>query len=195
MKALSRDFTTREKILLLVLSLALLALGYFQFVYKPTQEALDTAVSTREAMQVELDGLTARLLRLNRMQNEIDQVISDGTVSPMPSYNNSKAELALLNDLLSGTEQYSVSFSNVTRDGDQIRRDFALEFTASDLNMVKAILFRLSGSGYRCLVDDLRCVFSGVTGSVQVSTTATFYETMVGGVPDAGLPESSAVAG
>ena len=50
---------------------------------------------------------------------------------------------------------------------------------------------RLVQSHDRCLVS--AASFSmGRDGSVNVSQSATFYETMVGGTPDAGLPVDSA---
>jgi hypothetical protein len=49
------------------------------------------------------------------------------------------------------------------------------------------------------LISDLRCsaVSSGTMNDdsqISVNATATFYETMVGGTPDAGLPATSAAA-
>lgn len=198
MKALSRDFTKMEKALLLILALLLLALGYYKFFFEPTQTAIENAQSAEQTYQSELDIVTARILRLDRMKRDVDALVSDPSVSRMPSYNSHKAELALLNDVLGSADQYAVSFSNVTRDGDQIRRNFSLEFTVSDLESVQSIIARLGSQEYRCLVDDIRCVSLG-NGSggegLQTTMTATFYETLVGGIPDAGLPEDGGSRG
>lgn len=197
MKALSRDFTKREKALILVLALILMALGYYQFIFRPTQDAIQVARDTEAALQTELDVVTMKTLRLNRMQNEVDELVAGGKVDRMPSYNNHKEELARLNEILQDTEQYSVSFANVTQDGDQIRRNFSLQFTVSDLAALRRILSQLSHSGYRCLVDDIRCVSTVTEGrtTLNASMTATFYETMVGGTPDAGLTGAGTVTG
>lgn len=201
MKILSRDFTTKEKALLLVLILILLGLAYYQFVDQPVRASLAEAAVQKENLQVELDAVKIKIARLEKMQAEIDRILASGEVSQMPSYNNSKRELAMLNDVLASANQYSVSFSNVTRNGDQIRRNFSLQFSASDYGTVKQILAALAGSLDRCMIGDIQC--TPVTRNyyrgeyinetvINVSATATFYETMVGGTPDAGLPTDSA---
>ena len=135
------------------------------------------------------------------MQDEIDEITSGGKDSYMPSYNNAKAELALLNDILNeSVTQYSVSFTNVTRYSDQIRRDFKLEFTAPDYDSMKAVIDKLTGVDYRCMIGDCSCNVVEVRDPkedenntvLSVGATATFYETMVGGTADAGLPPDSA---
>ncbi len=194
MSVLSRDFTTREKVILLILLLFLLGFAYYQFVDKPVRESLAAAEAETEKLQIELTSVRNRITTLQRMRDEIDDVTSGGLNSYMPSYNSSKEELRLLNDILSNTTQYSISFTGLTRSGDQIRRNFTLQFTAPDYDIMKTVIQSLTGVEYRCLIGDLRCSLvtnryqDWVDGAVSVSCTATFFETMVGGVPDAGLP-------
>ncbi len=121
----------------------------------------------------------------------------------MPSYNNAKEELALLNDILNeSVTQYSVSFTSVSRYKDQIRRDFKLDFTTPDYESMKVVIDKLTGVDYRCMIGDCNCNVIRVrnqnneeTTALSVSTTATFYETMVGGTADAGLPPDSSKQG
>ena len=196
MNVLSRDFTLREKILLLVMAMVLIVIVYYWFVDKPVRVAIEKSRAEQRAMETELQAAEKRVNELRRMQSELDGIMEGGKVSVMGSYNNSKEELRLLNDILNGTRQYSISFADVTRDGDQIRRDFTLNFTASDYNTVKQIISKLSDSELRCLIGDIRCAATGNNSGnwVSVIATATFYETMVGGTPDAGLPADKAAA-
>lgn len=190
MKILSRDFTTVEKILLTLLGVILVVLVYYRFVDQPVRTAINTAVSERETLQSELDVVNAQVERLDRMEAELDQIKAEGTASLMPSYNNSKEELRLLNDVLSVTTQYSISFADVTRDGNQIRRAFTLQFRCPSYATMEQVLSALANSPYRCLIGDINCSIDNKDpqSSVSVSATATFYETMVGGTPDSGLP-------
>lgn len=209
MKKLTREFTLREKILILVLVLILLALAYYQFVDQPIRTALATAEAEEESLTIQLTAVEAKLEKMRKMRAEVESVI--GTASEMGSYNNSKAELALLNDYLQDTEKYNISFANVTRDGDQIRRQFTLTFTARDYESVERVISRFTKCPLRCLVSDMRCnigrswlrngelvnYYYGITDGELVITytvtiNATFYETMVGGTADAGLPQTSA---
>lgn len=194
MKVLSRDFTLKEKILLLILCLILLAFTYYQFVDRPVRLAISNAEAERAALEDELVAVQLKLGKLRNMQEEMDSIAADEKVSVMGSYNNSKAEIDMLNDVLEAADRYSISFSNVTRTGDQIRRNFSLQFSTNDYDMVTKILTELVSGENRCLLSDIRCSSDGnvLDGKISVSVTATFYETMVGGTPDSGLPKDSA---
>ena len=115
----------------------------------------------------------------------------------MGSYNNAKAELDELNQVLQDTDAYDVSFSNVTRDGDLIRRTFSLTFSAADYSKAEDLIKRLCEGQWRCLVSNINIVaqegdFS--QGAVNVGLSATFYETMVGGTADSGLPADTSAS-
>ena len=198
MKVLSRDFTFKEKILLLVLVLVLIGLGYYQFVDKPVRTNIAKAQQEQEALQVELTAVNTKIATLEKMQNEINDIASSGEVSVMPSYNNSRNVTKLLNDVL-GNLGYSITCSNVTRNGDQIRRNISLQFICPDYSSMQRVFQELTGSEYRCLLGDITGsintrYYHEDDDSVTVNATATFYETMVGGTPDSGLPEDSAAA-
>ncbi len=197
MKVLSRDFSTREKIIILILIIIVLILAYYQFFDKSIREDLESARLQKEALELEYQQVQQELAELNSMQAEVDSVKAGKHVSQMESYNASDKELKILNDILDGTENYSITFANVTREKNQIRRNFTLTFTAPNYQRAVYILTQLSHSPSRCLLADLRL---GATtgnlalGAVNVNTTATFYETMVDGVADAGLPVDTAEA-
>lgn len=194
MKVLSRDFTLKERLLLLFLGLVLVALAYYQFVDKPVRAALESARVESEQLTVELQGVQEKLDQMHRMRNELEDVTSGGAASEMGSYNNSKEEIASLNEILKDTLQYSITFANVTRSGDQIRRNFSLQFTVDNYEGVERLLAALAVNHHRCLIGEVRCNSSRnsniMDGNITVNATATFFETMVGGTPDAGLPES-----
>ena len=193
MKIMSRDFTRFEKILIVVLALILLGLAYYQFVDKPVRQAITNAEAEAQTLQIELDAAQARLAAAKKLQDNMDAIEASGQKSWMGSYNNSKAEIAFLNAILADTLQYSVSFANVTRSGDQIRRSFTLQYRTQNYEAAHEVMSRLVQSHDRCLVS--AASFSmGRDGFVNVSQSATFYETMVGGTPDAGLPADSAKA-
>lgn len=198
MKVLSRDFTLKEKILLLVLSLILVGLAYYQFVDQPVRTELEAARTEADSLTVELKAVEAKLERMRRMRSELEDVTAGGTATEMGSYNNSKQEIASLNDILDQTLQYSITFANVTRSGDQIRRNFTLQFTTDTYEEMEKVISELSQNHHRCLIGDLRCTAARdqnlMNGNITVNATATFFETMVGGTPDAGLPVSKPAA-
>lgn len=192
MKILSRDFTRAEKVLIALLALVLVGLAYYQFVDKTVRTSIANYEAEAKDLRTELNAAEKRLEALKSVQNNLDALEAEGRLSWMASYNNSKSEVAFLNDILSDAEQYSVTFSDVSRTGDQIRRRFTLQYVAADYQSAQDIVARLCASEDRCLVDDITCTISSKDGSVSIKQTATFYETMVEGVGDAALPSDSA---
>lgn len=200
---MSREVNAKEKVLLVILVLIILGFCYYRFVDQPVRKNLEKAEAEYTTLQSELTEVRVKIRELQRMQDEIDAITSGGKDSFMPSYNNAKEELAMLNDILNeSVTQYSVAFTNVTRYKDQIRRDFRLDFTTPDYESMKAVIDKLTGVDYRCMIGDCTCNIIKVrnqqqeeTTALSVSATATFYETMVGGTADAGLPPDSSKQG
>lgn len=204
MKRLSRDFTRGEKALLLLLALILLGLTYYLVVDRPVRAALESARAEKEAIRTELTTLQARIARMEKMEQELNAIRANPGVSEMGSYNNSKAELDFLNELLDETDEYTVTFTGVTRDGDQVRRNFNLKFAVPDFTTAERLLKKVYGCEMRCLLNDIsysrtRTYYNSADRlryardyyeRVNINATATFYETMVGGTADAGLPDS-----
>ena len=108
MKIMSRDFTTREKIMLLVLTLILLAAGYYAVIDQPIRTAINEAKSQQDELNTELMLLQTKAASLSRMQSELDSIEQSGSLGKMGSYNNSKAELDELNQLLQDAIRYQL---------------------------------------------------------------------------------------
>ena len=191
MKFLSRDFTTGEKILILALVLILLGLVYYYFVDMPVRNSIMSDQAEANALQSELDAVQTRLSYLTGIRSKLDELEGKENLGWMGSYNNSEAEVRFLNDVLAITMKYNINFSTVTRNGNQIRRNFSLRFQTADYEAARDVITRLLQGENRCLVGDMRCSVDG-GGSVTIDATATFYETMVGGEEDAVLPSDSA---
>ena len=195
MKIWSRDFTRREKVTLFGLLILLIAILYFQCVDRPVRTSINAARAEALEIETETSVVAAKVRQLTKMQNELDDVKGSGVLSRMESYNNSSAEISFLYDILAETQQYNIEFSDITRNGDQIRRNFSLRFRTKDYDAMRSVITRLCASEYRCLVDEIRCqrTINERESYVTANVTATFFETMVGGKPDAGLPKDSAV--
>ena len=193
MKIMSRDFTNKEKVLLVILALILVALAYYYFVDRNVRSTIVAADAECEQLQTELDAVQQKIAHLQSLQNAMDELEASGNLTWMGSYNNGKAEVAFLNDILADTLKYSVTFSNVTRNGNQIRRNFTLQYQTLDYLSAQNIMDRLNQGENRCVLGDVKCTMDA-DGRVTINQNATFYETMVGGAPDAGLPVDSATA-
>ena len=188
MNVLSREFTRSEKILLVLLSILLIGLLYYRFVYVTTEDMYSSLKAESDAVQTDLEIANAKVERLEQMQNEIDGMDLDEDSSRMESYNNSKNETAFLNQVLRGVDDYSISFAEITRDGAQIRRSFSLQFVTKSYKEAESVVDELSHGEYRCLVDDINYTLKD-NEDIYINLTATFFETMVGGTPDSALPK------
>ncbi|MCR5097510.1 MAG: type II secretion system protein M [Lachnospiraceae bacterium] len=189
MKNLSREFTTREKILLLVLAILLVLVVYYYLVDLPLRGQKESLTSELTAAQADYDATHAKYTEYLKMKADMEQVTEDTSI--MASYNNRSEEIHFLDDLFKNTLQYSVGFSPVTVEGDQIRRAFTVSFTAASYDQAVKILERLADCHYRCVISDISCSGSGeegLKGPVSVSCGAVFFETMVDRNTDAGLP-------
>lgn len=201
MKILSRDFTQKEKTMLALLGVLLVVLLYFYLVDQPVRNNLALAESEMQSLQIELDAVNSKLESLETMKAELDALSESPEVSVMESYNNRKAEIQFINELMKRAQEYSVVFDDVTRNGDQIRRPVTMTFVAEDYQTAVDMIKQLEACKYRCQIGNVTCSSSDSDGdleqgTVSVSLTATFFETMVGGVEDIGLPQdkSSSVA-
>lgn len=191
MKLLSRNLTSKEKVLVAFLAIALLGLVYYRFVYSRVNTALISATAEAQSLQTELDAANTRIAQAQKMKEELSGVGSTGLLAKMGSYNSSKPETAFLNTVLSNVSDYTVTFDDVTRDGDQIRRNFSLQYTVPSYAAAESVMKDLTSGEYRCLVSDVGCEV-GDNGVTTVKLSGTFYETMVGGTPDSALPEDQA---
>ena len=191
MKFLSRDFTRTESILLILLGLILVGLFYYRFVDVPVRETIISSNADADMYQSQIDVIQQQVLKLQDIKKSMDELEAAGDLSYMASYNNSKAEITFLNDILKDTLQYSISFGEVSRAGNQIRRNFTLQYQTKGYNAAQNILMKLCDGEYRCLIGDVRCTIDN-QNIVTMNQTATFYETMVGGTADAGLPQDGA---
>lgn len=185
---MSREFTRREKILLLVLCLLLLIVLYYQFLIKDVDETIEKYDTTD--LETELLIEQAKAMQIKQMDAELKKA-SPGTLTLVASYNNMKNEITALNDIFSAADTYNIEFVQPVREGDSVRRDIHIVFTAGSYDRAEEIIKKIHDCKYRCLVKDVRVIKgsgTGIgTGTVSASVTATFFETMYGADTTVGL--------
>ena len=72
---MNREFTLREKLLLLVLALVLVGLVYYQFVDKNVRGTLAGHIAEADQLQADLDIAQAQLVRLTNVQTSLNAVL------------------------------------------------------------------------------------------------------------------------
>ena len=180
------NLSRKERLLIIALLVLVVVLFYYRFIHVGITEAREKAKTNVEQLQNEVNMAQARVARIKTMEQEMNS----GEISKMGSYNSSKLETAFLHTVLGDAPDYSITFDTVTRDGNQIRRNFALRFTAPSYDAAKNIIKNLTEGEYRCKVGDVDCTIAN-DGRTTINAACTFYETMVGGVEDSALPADS----
>ncbi len=186
MPQLSKQFTRREKILLLVLCLLLLGALYFWLVHIPVSNSLAELQGQQTQAQNQISALQAKDARLRQMRQELEQLKNEENAAVTPSYNNLENVVAFLNAAMGSAQDYSLSFQEVslTQDSSIVRRSIQMSFVAGSFEQAKEMVLSLRGSPYRCQLSNLSMsqaqqsdTSSGLgAGVVQISLTITFFE-------------------
>ena len=149
---MDREFTPREKGMLLVLALLLLTLGYMKLFYAPVQQA----VTENQQRQTELQD---QALKMQTMEKELEELKTGGAVpdAQVPDYNNAKRVMVELNAILARAREYSLSFDDVSLDEDSglVRRPVELTFQTADYAAAREIINDLYHCRYRCSIQDV----------------------------------------
>ncbi len=174
---MKRQFSGREKTLLVVLALLLVFCVYYILVEKPVQDTLLDSAQRQSIAESELTVASAKLENMRRMQAALDE-LDQGTQADVPDYDNAKNVVNLLNSAMALSDEYTLSFRPVSQEGVIVTRSIDMSFRCGGYATGKRILKTLLESPYRCRITSM-----SVSGSsdirqeeVNVKASVTFYE-------------------
>ena len=72
---MKKEFTKREKILLLVLAVLVIGLGYYKFVLQPINIKISDYRNMESELQLEYEQNRIKAARINMMEKEIQKAI------------------------------------------------------------------------------------------------------------------------
>lgn len=183
---MNRSFTTREKILLLLLTIMILGVGYFKLFYQPMQEQITASQQRQIAAEDQFSVEAVRLQRMKNMQNEIEQFKQSGATvySEIPPYDNIQNVMIQLNTILGQAKDYSISFQDVQKQDDSklVIRPIELSFTATDYATVHTVMDELYHCRFRCAIEQITVSANenlSVNNDISVSLSITFYEKQI----------------
>lgn len=182
---MTRRFTLREKILLLVLILVLLVGLYFFLVHYPVQNQLTEIENERAEWQMRYDALEVKAGIYRDMKEELDEILKlpEDELTVMPKYNNIEPLMKELNRIFLGTEP-SLNYGSMSTNNRIVSRPIRFSFKTPDFDKAKEVLRELTHTGWRCLLTDLTLTPDSSSGGqtdvakrpLTVSGTITFYE-------------------
>ena len=183
---MSHQFTKKETVLLLLLTALIMGLLYYQFVYKDIQNK--KAMYDTAAIEDEILSEQTKRAQIDKMKKEIEENQNNENAGYVATYDNQKAEITSLNDILAEADTFSLGFDKATAVDDAVRRNINVSFTAKDYRTAKAIISALHDSEYRCLIRDLTITANKTdnalseldlnSGTVTVSLTVEYFETL-----------------
>ena len=156
---MDREFTPREKGMLLVLAVLLLALGYMKLFYSPVQQAITENQQRQAELQDQALVEQTRALKMQTMEKELEELKASNAVpdAQIPDYNNAKRVMVELNAILARAREYSLAFDDVSLDEDSglVRRPVELTFKTADYAAAREIVNDLYHCRYRCYIQDV----------------------------------------
>ncbi len=186
---LTRQFTRREQLLLLILAVLFLFAVYFLGVHLPVTEALEHVRTEYEAGSADVAALKAKQQRMDQMRQELDAILSQPNVAEIPAYDNLQRVMELLNTVLSPAEDYSLSFQGLRQSEDSaiLRREMQMSYVSPSYRAAREVLEQLQNCPFRCQLSGLSMApfsengqantdASLTDGPVQASLTVTFFE-------------------
>lgn len=199
---LMRSFTKREKALLLVLVLIVLAGLYLLLVHTPVENSLAQLAEEKEDAELLVQVAQVRASQYSEMKAELEEIFAQPAdqITVMPPYDNTKALMVEFNHIF-GELEYDLSFSDVVFEGGVAIRAVQFSFDAPSYAEARVIIDQLGHTGNRSLMNTLsispsqsgsldnmsagkgngRVVREGDKAHIQegpqtVSGTMTFYE-------------------
>ena len=176
---MKRELTRREKVLLVILAVMVIGLGYFKLIYEPVSEQIASYESLREQEQAEITSGSARLAQMRRMEKAVEDIKATGEERAIPHYDNSGALMRELYQILGGTVEYSLDFSEAThREGYIIFRPVTLAFRTETYAEARSIIDALEESGNINQVSDVS-ITSGQgqqRNQFQTELVVTYFE-------------------
>ena len=176
---MDRAFTTREKILMLVLAVVLLACAYYLLVFAPSQSAIENSKTQVSQLESELTINQAMALKTDSMRDELEEKRAAGTRAKKTlDYDSTPAIMKELNGILAGTKTYSLSFADpeLSEDGATVRQSASVSFTAASYSAAKSVVKQLVDSTYTSLVTDFSIAAADNGGDANAAVTIVYYE-------------------
>ncbi len=177
---LMHSFTKREKIVIFVLAIALVIGFYFIVIHYPVKTRLEEIAIEKTEVEDETTISMAVLENYKKMKDELEEILAmpEDKLTFMPEFDNVETLTLYFNTVFAGTAP-NLSFSSASIDGNIASRTISFNFTAGSYQEAKNILTLLTGSGFRCLMQNV--TISPTEGDVahnelRVSGNIVFYE-------------------
>lgn len=173
---LTYTFSRREKFLIGMFSLLLVAVAWYRLVYVTTTDKLAQLEEELEQINSQIVSAQTKLALQREMEQVIAQRIAEGAVSkPMPEYDNIEPLMKDISPVIQKADHYSVSFEDVdTTTTEYVLRGVTMTFVCKTYEEVEDILTSLADGQYPCVINQVT-IAPDRTGSLYSATTHVVY--------------------
>ena len=151
---MNRPFTTREKVMLVILSLMIIGICYYKFLLEPINDQIE---QYNQMAAGEQDIITQNMALIQK-KKELEAIFAENPdPDPIPNYDNSGVLMVEIHSILEGTVDYTLSFSDTSllSGGYLLRRPLELEFSVDTYSQARSIINRLHDSKNINQISDL----------------------------------------
>lgn len=113
MEVLARQFTKREKVLLVLLAILIVGVAYFKLVHEPVTESVENSTNIINTLNTENSLLYVKAERKRQMLSEVDNILQGSNAQEIPAYDNLSQLTAFLNEALKQSQSYDITCGNV----------------------------------------------------------------------------------
>ena len=174
---MKRKFSTREKVLLVILAVLLVGSLYYVAVDQPVRNTIADATARQQEAESALTIDLAKLARMHQMQAALAELEQDAKPN-VPDFDNARYVIRLLDTVLSQAEGVVLTFPQPVTKGDIVRRSVDMRFVCSGYASARRILDKLYNGPFRCEIANFS--MTDLTGEyTEVLATVTFFEFVV----------------
>ena len=184
---MNRPFTTREKVMLVILSLMIIGICYYKFLLEPINDQIEQYNQMAAGEQDIITQNMALIQKKKEMEQELEAIFAENPApDPIPNYDNSGVLMVEIHSILEGTVDYTLSFSDTSllSGGYLLRRPLELEFSVTTYSQARAIINRLHDSKNINQISDLSITrvnretkqIDEDVDTIQVKMVITYFE-------------------
>ncbi len=175
---MNRELTKREKVLLLIFAILLIAVGYYKLLLEPINNQIESYRSLTQEEQMQMETAQLQAVRMKQMEAEIAQAKAAGIERTIPDYDNSAVLLPQLYQIMDSTIEYAMDFDEITFEGNIAARPVQIEFETANYQKARRVIDKLCTTGYAMQIEDMTIQEARTTDKRSVHTylSITFFE-------------------
>ena len=167
---MNRELTKREKVLLLIFAVLLIAVGYYKLLLEPINNQIESYRSLTQEEQMQMDTAQLQAVRMQQMEAEIAQAKAAGIERTIPDYDNSAVLLPQLYQIMDSTIEYAMDFDEITFEGNIAARPVQIEFETANYQKARRVIDKLCTTGYAMQIEDMTIQEARTTDKRSVHT-------------------------